>query len=219
MSRDGHEAENVGDDIAEEIEIEVVEDDGLPVSLSGDENEADASDVGDSGGEDPVTSLAQEVEHLREMYLRKLAEFDNYRKRTEREREDFVKTAGEAIVLDLIPVLDNFERALEHASESEPKVFRQGVEMISKQLFDVLARRGLEQFNPQGQVFEPEYHEAVQRVTDPDHPPGTVAWVLAKGYRFGGRLVRPAMVGVSMEPEEQDPSVGTADSAGEEESS
>ena len=202
------------EDTAEVIEIEVIDDDGVPASAFPDEDQA-----GD-GGREPddtkqnseIEELTKEIEHLREMYLRKLAEFDNYRKRTERGREDFEKTAGEAIVLDLIPVLDNFERALEHASESEPGVFREGVSMISKQLMGVLGRRGLEQFDPQGQVFEPELHEAVQRVVDPDHPPGTVAWVLARGYRFGGRLVRPAMVGVSMATPDSTPPAAAATS-------
>jgi len=178
------------DETGEVIEIEFV-DDGEPVVEAVEpESEAPANEE---------SELRKEVDHLREMYLRKLAEFDNFRKRTEREKEELERTAGEAIVLDLIPVLDNFERALEHASEADPEVFRKGVEMISKQLLDVLGKRGLEQFDPQGQAFQPEFHEAVQRVNSPDHAPGTVAWVLARGYRFGGRLVRPAMVGVSMD--------------------
>lgn len=208
------------EDSPEVIEIEVV-DDGVPASAVDDDGESEGPspvsvDEADSG---KVAELEEEVSHLREMYLRKLAEFDNYRKRTEREREEREKTAGEAVVLDLIPVLDNFERALDHASESEPEVFRQGVEMISKQLMDVLGRRGLEQFDPQGEVFEPEFHEAVQRVTDADCPPGTVAWVLARGYKFGGRLVRPAMVGVSMEAPDPGSPVATDGNAGEEDAS
>lgn len=204
----------------EVIEIEVVDDD-VPASVVDDERESDEPALVSADEAEPtmVNELEKEISHLREMYLRKLAEFDNYRKRTEREKEEREKTAGEAVVLDLIPVLDNFERALDHASESEPGVFRQGVEMISKQLMDVLGRRGLEQFDPQGEAFEPEFHEAVQRVTDPNCPPGTVAWVLARGYKFGGRLVRPAMVGVSMEAADPGSPAAAGVDSGEEDAS
>ncbi len=149
--------------------------------------------------------LRLELADLREMYLRKLAEFDNFRKRTEREREEFARTAGEGVVRELVPVLDNFERALQHGADDGSQAFRQGVEMIARQLWDVLQRQGLEVIDPGGQPFEPEFHEAVQRVEGSDHPPGTVVWVAAKGYLFGGRLLRPAMVGVAVEPPRNDP--------------
>ena len=100
------------------------------------------------------------------------------------------------MVRDLIPVVDNFERALGHASESSHEALEQGVEMIAKQLLEILEKRGLEIFDPTGEMFDPESHEAIQRVEDSDLAPGTVAWVLVKGFRFGGRLLRPAMVGV-----------------------
>jgi molecular chaperone GrpE len=157
---------------------------------------------GDAVDDEEVASLREQLNELRESYLRKLAEFDNFRKRTEREREEFNRTAGEGIVRELIPVLDNFERAVQHASDTDPEAFRLGVEMIAKQLFDMLQRQGLESIDPEGEPFEPEFHEAIQRVEDSEHTPGTVAWVLAKGYLFGGKLLRPAMVGVAVEPSE-----------------
>jgi len=150
---------------------------------------------------DNISLLEDELAHMKELYLRKLAEFDNFRKRVEREKLEMRKTAGEDLVQDLLPVLDNFERALEHFSETAPESFKQGVEMISKQLLDVLGRRGLERFDPTGQPFEPEFHEAIQRVEDSEHLPGRVAWVLSPGYLYGGRLLRPAMVGVSVATE------------------
>jgi len=149
--------------------------------------------------DDRLSAFEEEINHLREMYLRKLAEFDNFRKRVEKEKQELRKTAGEDIILDLLPVLDNFERALEHSSETAPEAFQEGVEMIFKQLLAVLEKRGLEHFSPTGEPFQPEYHEAIQRVEDPACAPGTVAWVLTPGYRFGGRLIRPAMVGVCVE--------------------
>ena len=143
--------------------------------------------------------LKAELDHVRDIYLRKLAEFDNFRKRVEREREEIRVAGVEEIVRELLPVLDNFERALQHA-EDDSGAFRQGVEMIAKQLLDTLHRRGVQEVNPVGQPFDPELHEAVQRVEDGQHPPGTVAWVMLKGYTMGDRLVRPAMVGVAVEP-------------------
>jgi molecular chaperone GrpE len=195
-----------GDDDA--IEIEFVDTDE-EVAGSADDPPAEAAelvDVPETREPDGAAlrreneRLRVELDQLRDHYLRKLAEFDNFRKRTEREREEFQRTAGEKVVRELVPVLDNFERALSHADESDAESFRQGVDMIARQLWEVLERQGLEVVDPTGQPFEPEFHEAVQRVEDGSHAPGTVVWVLAKGYLFGGRLLRPAMVGVAVEP-------------------
>jgi molecular chaperone GrpE len=150
--------------------------------------------------EEEAEHLKAELDHVRDIYLRKLAEFDNFRKRVEREREENRLAGVEEMVRELLPVLDNFERALQHA-EDDSGAFQQGVEMIAKQLWDTLERRGVQEINPAGQPFDPEIHEAVQRVEDGQHPPGTVVWVMLKGYTMGDRLVRPAMVGVAVEPD------------------
>jgi molecular chaperone GrpE len=156
-----------------------------------------------------IERMQGEQEHLRERYLRKLAEFDNFRKRTEKERQERERVAGEGIVRELVPVLDNFDRALQHANGSDPGAFRQGVEMIARQLWDTLQRQGLAEMNPLHQPFEPEFHEAVQRVEESDQEPGTVVSVMAKGYLFGGRLIRPAMVGVAVAPAPAEPAEPT----------
>lgn len=149
---------------------------------------------------DEVARLTTEIEHLREMYLRKLAEFDNYRKRTDRERQELRRTAAEGLVSELLPVLDNFQRAVQHAEESEPAAFREGVAMIARQFADLLQRAGLETIDPSGGRFNPELHDAVQRIEGSEYAPGTVVSVFSKGYTFGGRLLRPAMVAVAVEP-------------------
>jgi molecular chaperone GrpE len=149
--------------------------------------------------EEEAEQLKAELDHVRDVYLRKLAEFDNFRKRVEREREEHRLAGVEEMIRELLPVLDNFERALQHADD-DSGAFLQGVEMIAKQLWDTLERRGVAEVNPVGQPFDPELHEAVQRVEDGEHPPGTVAWVMLKGYTMGDRLIRPAMVGVAVEP-------------------
>jgi molecular chaperone GrpE len=156
--------------------------------------------VPDVGVEEEAEHLKAELDHVRDVYLRKLAEFDNFRKRVEREREEHRLAGVEEMIRDMLPVLDNFERALQHA-EDDSGAFLQGIEMIAKQLWDTLERRGVAEVNPVGQPFDPELHEAVQRVEDSEHPPGTVAWVMLKGYTMGDRLIRPAMVGVAVEPE------------------
>ncbi len=181
----------------DDIEIEFIDDEG-------ESQEAEAEPEGlepvpGSAAKDEAEQLKTELDHVRDIYLRKLAEFDNFRKRVEREREEIRVAGVEEIVRELLPVLDNFERALQHA-EDDSGAFRQGVEMIAKQLLDTLHRRGVQEVNPVGQPFDPELHEAVQRVEDGQHPPGTVAWVMLKGYTMGDRLVRPAMVGVAVEP-------------------
>ena len=155
----------------------------------------------DPAVEEEAEHLKAELDHVRDIYLRKLAEFDNFRKRVEREREDNRLAGVEEMVRELLPVLDNFERALQHA-EDDSGAFQQGVEMIAKQLGDTLERRGVHEVDPVGQPFDPELHEAVQRVEDGEYPPGTVAWVMLKGYTMGDRLVRPAMVGVAVDPDD-----------------
>jgi molecular chaperone GrpE len=188
-------------DQSEDIEIEFVDEDsgadqpGSPSGESVEEKGLEAVDLGPSV-EIEIERLESELDELRDIHLRKLAEFDNFRKRTERERVEIKRHANEDLVRELLPVLDNFERALEHGSETDSGAFHEGVEMIAKQLWDTLERQGVEIVDPMGQKFSPEFHEAVHRVEDDSMDPGTIASVLAKGYLFNGRLVRPAMVGV-----------------------
>jgi len=190
---------------SEDIEIEFVDED-----TGADVVDQQVSPPGPARGVEPVElgpsveieieRLEGELDELRDIHLRKLAEFDNFRKRTERERVEITLRANEELVRDLLPVLDNFERALEHSADSDSGAFREGVEMIAKQLWDTLERQGIKVIDPMGEPFSPEYHEAVHRIEDQSLDPGTIASVLNKGYLFNGRLVRPAMVGVVAEP-------------------
>ena len=189
-----------GDD-GEKIEVEFVDepsDAGTPEprpTQPGRDARHDAVELGPSV-EMEIERLERELDELRDIHLRKLAEFDNFRKRTERERVEIKRFANEELMRDLLPVLDNFERALDHGPEADPDAFHQGIEMIAKQLWDVLQRQGIEVVDPAGKPFSPEFHEAVHQVDEPDLEPGTVASVLTKGYLYNGRLIRPAMVGV-----------------------
>ncbi len=190
-----------GGEFGDEIEIEFIDTDPDP-ALESTETAPPEPDgvvpIEDDSAQDEAEKLRTELDHVRDIYLRKLAEFDNFRKRVDREREEIRLAGAEDFIRDLLPVLDNFERALEHADD-DSGAFHQGVEMIAKQFKDTLERRGVAEVNPEGQPFDPELHEAVQRVEDSDQPPGTVAFVMLKGYTMGDRLIRPAMVGVVVE--------------------
>jgi molecular chaperone GrpE len=139
---------------------------------------------------------AGDLAKLNDRYLRSIADFDNYRKRTEREKEDFRKYAVANMLRELLPVLDNFDRALDHAEEGDD--FHRGVLMIYKQLFDVLQKAGLKPIDETGVKFNPNIHEAVIREEDPSVPSHTVTAVLQKGYFLHDRVLRPALVKVAV---------------------
>lgn len=153
---------------------------------------------------DEIAAAQQEAQELRDRYVRVLADFDNFRKRSEREKQDFFKYALGGIMKDLLPVLDNFDRALEHAEEGDD--FHKGVLMIYKQLFDTLQKNGLKPIDEAGVRFDPNLHEGVVREDDPSVPSHTVVAVLQKGYFLHDRLVRPAMVKVAVGGPEEPPS-------------
>ena len=148
--------------------------------------------------EDVMKTLEEktkELEELKDRYLRVCAEYDNYRKRTARERKEFHETATEHLIKDLLPVLDNFERALQHAPDPNDS-FVSGVRMVFSQLKDVLMARGLLSIDSVGQKFDPNVHDALAQ-TESELPEGTVVQEYEKGYRLGKRILRPAKVVVS----------------------
>ncbi|PYQ48016.1 MAG: nucleotide exchange factor GrpE [Acidobacteria bacterium] len=139
---------------------------------------------------------AQEQIDYKDRYLRTLADFENFRKRAEREKQDFFKYALGGLLKELLPVLDNFDRALEHAAEGDD--FHRGVLLIYKQLFDALKKHGLRPIEESGVPFDPKIHEAVVREENPSVPSHTVVAILQKGYFLHDRLLRPAMVKVAV---------------------
>ncbi len=141
-------------------------------------------------------AAAPPVDDFRDRYVRTLADFENFRKRSEREKDDFRRYALVGVIRDLLPVIDNFERGLEHAEEGDE--FHKGIALIYKQLFDVLQRHGLKPITESGVRFDPNIHEAVVREEDPSVPSHTVVAVLQKGYFLHDRLLRPAMVKVAV---------------------
>jgi len=147
-------------------------------------------------------ALAAEALEMRSLAQRTRAEFENYRKRVERERADTANYAATSFLKEILPVLDNLERAVEAAASSGDDVagddqLRQGVEIVTKQFRDTLVRQGLSEVEAEGAPFDPHVHEAVHKVETNEYPGGTVVSVLQKGYTFKGRLLRPAMVSVA----------------------
>ena len=149
-----------------------------------------------------LEAKTREVEEHRDRYLRAAAEFDNARKRAAREREEYTRYANESLLRELLPVLDNFERALQ-AARGEPAAaaVTAGVELIQRELLRVLEKFGVTSFTSVGQPFDPERHEAIARVPAQGRPEGTVADETARGYLLNGRVLRPAMVTVASSPD------------------
>ena len=141
--------------------------------------------------------LLAEKQELYDRLLRKQAEFDNWRKRAQREREDFMAHAVADLVHALLPVLDGFDRALKHRDQRVPEQFYEGMELIYRELFEVLSRAGLAPVETAGQVFDPHLHHAVETVEVPDAREQEIVEELQRGYKLKHRLLRPATVKVA----------------------
>ena len=169
----------------------------------------DRSTTDSSGAETPIGAGA-EVEDLRrqiadknDRLLRALAEADNIRRRSQRDREEAVRYAAEALVRDLIPILDNFDRALEAArAAGESTAIVDGVELIRREVMKALERHGVTRYSALGQRFDPNQHEAIARVVSVDKEPDTVVGETVPGYSLRGRVIRPAQVAVAAAPDE-----------------
>jgi molecular chaperone GrpE len=144
--------------------------------------------------------LEREKAELYERLLRKQAELENFRKRAQREKEEFRQHATEALIRDLLPVLDGFERALKERDTAPREPFYQGMELIHRQLSDVLARAGLEAIETSGQLFDPHYHQAVETVAEAGRREQEIVEELQRGYKLRHRLLRPASVKVAVKP-------------------
>ena len=136
--------------------------------------------------------------------LRLAADLENYRKRAAKERDEVQRFGNEKLVKDLLPVVDGLDRALAAAAVDDP--LREGVKLVRATLEQTLARHGVVAFSAMGERFDPARHEALMQVPTREQPPGTVVMEHARGFRLNDRLVRPAMVGVSVEPPAEGPS-------------
>jgi molecular chaperone GrpE len=193
----------------------------MPEDLKDKESEAKkAGEAADSGAlpEDPkaetseLDSLRQELaakeseaKNNYDRFLRQVAEFENLKRRTAREREDLSRFANEGLIKDLLPIVDNLERAVAHASSGgNGKPIVEGVEMVLKGLLDVLAKHGVAQISALGQIFDPSKHEAIAQIVSDAHEPNAVVEELHKGYSLHDRLLRPALVSVAKTAKSQE---------------
>ena len=146
--------------------------------------------------EDKAAALEAELKEKSDRILRLQADFENFRRRTAKEKEELAAVITQNILGDLLPLLDNFERAMA-VEQTDGEAFQKGAEMIFTQLREVLDKHGLQSIEAEGQTFDPNFHQAVMRVEDSDAPDGTITQVLQKGYQAKGRVIRPAMVQVA----------------------
>ena len=162
----------------------------------------EAASQEDTAAQEEIEALKSQVEKLtadlqekKDRLLRLQADFDNFRRRSAKEREEISSVVTQNFCKDMLPLLDNFERAMA-AETKDVEAFQKGVEMIFTQFQEVLKKNGLEHIEAIGQKFDPNFHQAVMRVEDPDKEDDTVAQELQKGYMVKGRVIRPSMVQV-----------------------
>ena len=168
---------------------------------AGDETAAEQSEAGSerpqAATDEALDALQKERDTLKEQFLRAVADFDNYRKRIERERRELSEYAANEVLLELLPIIDNFERALQAPIGPEAEPFKRGVELIHKQMLDLLRKRGVTMIDALGADFDPNVHQAVIHEPSDEHREGEVMQELQRGYKLGDRLLRPAMVKVA----------------------
>ncbi|HME11838.1 MAG TPA: nucleotide exchange factor GrpE [Candidatus Acidoferrum sp.] len=167
-----------------------------PEDAPGTDGQELAADAAKADAE--VAKLATDLEELRQTLLRRQADFDNYRKRIERERGDDSKRTTGRLIEALLPILDNFEQALAAHREPEYASYQKGFELIHKQLLESITKLGAERVEPIGKAFDPHVHQAMDRTETSEYPDGTILQVFQPGYVFHGRVLRPAMVRVAV---------------------
>lgn len=169
----------------------------VPVESSCSEAASPAASAPEAAPEHQVQKLAAEKQDLTNTLVRLQADFDNYRKRIEKERDQARHRGVEHLVEQLLPVLDGFDRALASHDDPAYEDYRKGFELIRKQLWDVLAKQGVHRIESVGKEFDPNMHHAIEHVPTTDYPDGAVIDELQPGYTFHHRVLRPAMVRVA----------------------
>lgn len=172
-------------------------------SAAGTPESAAGGTAADRGLAEQIEKLAAEKQELMNTLLRRQADFENYRKRVEKERHQDRHRGAESLIENLLPMLDAFDRALAGDHKGAPGDYRKGFELIRRQLWDALSKQGLRRIEAAGKEFDPQFHHAIERVESAEHPEGTVVDELQPGYLFHDRVLRPAMVRVSSEPQAQ----------------
>jgi molecular chaperone GrpE len=161
--------------------------------------EADPADAASAPGlAEANEKLQAEKRELYDRWLRSQAELDNFRKRTQKEKDEIRQHAAENLIRSLLPTLDGFERALQHRDEGVPETYFKGMEIIYKELRDVLTRAGLVAVETEGQMFDPHLHQAVETVKAPGKRENEIVAEMQRGYKLKNKLLRPAIVKVAI---------------------
>ena len=169
---------------------------GQPVETGADESEADEVKQGRKHKKKKSDPRDERIAELEDRVKRQMAEFENFRKRTDKEKSQMFDMGVKNVVEKILPVIDNFERGLENVPEGSDEAFVSGMQMIYKQMTDELDKFGVKPIEAVGQPFDPNIHNAVMQVESEEFESGTVAQELQKGYMYHDTLVRPSMVGV-----------------------
>jgi molecular chaperone GrpE len=144
-----------------------------------------------------ISPLEAELAEMKDRYLRLYAEFENYKKRVKKEKEDLVKCGNEDLMCEILPVIDNLETALQHSADGPSEGLVKGVEMTFRELLRVLGKFGLSPISALGKPFDPSIHHAMSMIERPDVDEKTVVEEFRKGYMFGDKVLRPSLVVVS----------------------
>jgi molecular chaperone GrpE len=165
---------------------------------SGDPSADNVPATGEASLAEELLKLKAEKEELLQTMIRRQADFENFRKRTERDRHEEGRRGVERLILDLIPVLDAFDRALQAHDDPAYDEYRKGITLIRKQLWDAIAKHGVQRIEAAGKMFDPHLHQAIERLESMDFPDGFIVAVFQDGYMFHGRVLRPAIVRVAV---------------------
>lgn len=183
------------DDMSPEMAADIAESISTPADELGPEEVAELLAA--------LAQCQQDLAESKNAYLRAHADFDNFRKRMRSERDQEFSRGSDRVLADLLPILDNFERALSSVNESSTvDSLKQGVELIYRQLVNMLERYSITAMDAEGKPFDPMYHDAIAQVVTSDAPEHTIIGVVQRGYLKNGDVFRPARVAVAVEPEE-----------------
>jgi molecular chaperone GrpE len=190
-----------------EKNLQESERDELPSEAEDSAAENGVAPTGDdvAAGVSPEQTLRNEVEEWRDKFLRKAAELENFRKRMRQDYESMSSAVRQALILEFLPILDDFDRLLSSSQPSDAQGLRDGAQLIRDKFSRVMASLGVEKIDAEGKPFDHDEHDAVLTIESPDHPPHVVVSVVQPGYKMNGRVIRHAQVAVSKEPEETPP--------------
>ena len=207
-SEDGPSVEP-GEELAEALReaSEAVSDPAAPA-------EPESGEEPSPGPEAQLEALRAELDQTQDRFVRLQAEFDNFRRRSLKERQESLQYGHQNLVKDLLATVDNLERALGHSAEdasSDAESVVQGIELVKRELLGALGKHGVKVIEPQEEAFDPTYHEAMGQLPHASLAPNTVVEVLQKGYMINDRMLRPARVLVARKPTEQEAAAAEAD--------